>query len=184
MGGIDAPAPKLSEEELRERLIRIGNTPFPDPHTLWVVEDPRPRAQELDQICYPLGVTHMEMFPFLTKHLVDSHITFYHPNNREDAIADAIHRLAKSGYRCAFCEGVAHPATGCQYSETFLVCGTCIRPYQDFTGKVSKAGLGAYLENWTSAKSSKKLKARFPEAKSFYESAGLFLGHDHRKVRT
>jgi hypothetical protein len=28
---------------------------------------------------------------------------------------------------CATCGGVAHPATGCQYTETFIVCGPCTR---------------------------------------------------------
>jgi hypothetical protein len=30
-------------------------------------------------------------------------------------------------YICASCKGVAHPATGCQYSETMIICGPCIR---------------------------------------------------------
>jgi hypothetical protein len=29
--------------------------------------------------------------------------------------------------RCATCGGVAHPATGCAYSPTFVVCGPCTR---------------------------------------------------------
>lgn len=29
--------------------------------------------------------------------------------------------------RCKDCGGVAHPATGCQYTETYIVCGPCVR---------------------------------------------------------
>lgn len=29
--------------------------------------------------------------------------------------------------RCRTCEGVAHPASGCAYSPTFIVCGPCTR---------------------------------------------------------
>jgi hypothetical protein len=29
--------------------------------------------------------------------------------------------------RCFFCDGVAHPQTGCQYSETCIACGPCVR---------------------------------------------------------
>ena len=29
--------------------------------------------------------------------------------------------------RCRTCGGVAHPATGCVYSATFIVCGPCTR---------------------------------------------------------
>lgn len=29
--------------------------------------------------------------------------------------------------RCRTCGGVAHPATGCVYSENFIVCGPCTR---------------------------------------------------------
>lgn len=29
--------------------------------------------------------------------------------------------------RCRTCGGVAHPATGCVYSPTFIVCGPCTR---------------------------------------------------------
>ena len=31
--------------------------------------------------------------------------------------------------KCAACEGVAHQATGCQYTATMLVCGPCVRTF-------------------------------------------------------
>jgi hypothetical protein len=31
--------------------------------------------------------------------------------------------------RCASCGGAAHPASGCQYSETYIVCGRCTRSF-------------------------------------------------------
>lgn len=31
--------------------------------------------------------------------------------------------------RCAACNGTAHPATGCQYTPTMLVCGPCVRRF-------------------------------------------------------
>ena len=30
-------------------------------------------------------------------------------------------------YRCPTCGGVSHPASGCQYTATFVVCGPCTR---------------------------------------------------------
>lgn len=30
---------------------------------------------------------------------------------------------------CRTCGGVAHPATGCVYSPTFIVCGPCVRSF-------------------------------------------------------
>lgn len=38
---------------------------------------------------------------------------------------------------CPTCGGVSHPASGCVYSPTFIVCGPCVREFaqwiQDFT---------------------------------------------------
>lgn len=46
--------------------------------------------------------------------------------------------------RCASCGGVAHPATGCQYSETMIVCGPCVRRFWSWalghTNKVYRVG--------------------------------------------
>ncbi len=185
MGGIDKPAPKLTDAQYRARLIELGSIKLPDPHTVWVVEDPSTcfpfykDRSDVDNICYQIPVAHFEKYPFGLHHLMTAHILFY--REYEPAVEDAIERLAKAGRRCRFCLGVAHPATGCQYTPTFLVCGTCIRPYQDVLNKIPKAGLGAYLERWTAAKSSKKLKERFPDAKGFYESAALFMGQDNRR---
>jgi hypothetical protein len=30
-------------------------------------------------------------------------------------------------FRCPTCGGPSHPASGCQYSENFVVCGPCVR---------------------------------------------------------
>ena len=40
---------------------------------------------------------------------------------------DAEGEIPSSGtiLRCASCKGVAHPATGCQYSEKTLICRAC-----------------------------------------------------------
>lgn len=31
--------------------------------------------------------------------------------------------------RCSFCQGVAHPATGCQYGPNTLACAACVREF-------------------------------------------------------
>ena len=31
--------------------------------------------------------------------------------------------------QCRTCGGVAHPATGCAYTPTFIVCGPCTREF-------------------------------------------------------
>lgn len=30
---------------------------------------------------------------------------------------------------CRTCGGVAHPASGCAYTPTFIVCGPCVRDF-------------------------------------------------------
>ena len=32
-------------------------------------------------------------------------------------------------FRCPSCGGAAHPASGCQYSKTVVVCGPCTRRF-------------------------------------------------------
>lgn len=176
MGGeVIVTTPPPTQEEIFARLIEIGkNASVPTVHTVWVVEDPAPLRKEFNQLCYPVPVGHLEKFPIAPLHLHTYHMAFYPYKFKEDAIADTLSRMAQHGLRCRFCHGAAHAATGCQYTETFIVCGTCIQPYIDVTGRLPKAGLPGYLESWTASKSSKKLKARFPDAKGFYECAGKF----------
>ena len=176
MGGEVNVVPTLpTQEEVIARLIEIGRDAKVNAiHTVWCVEDPAPLRREFDQLCYAMPVGHLEKFPMAPLHLHTYHMAFYPYKFKEEAVADTLSRMAKHGLRCRFCHGAVHAATGCQYTETFVVCGTCIRPYQDVTGKLPKAGLPGYLESWTASKSSKKLKARFPDAKGFYESAGKY----------
>jgi len=37
--------------------------------------------------------------------------------------------------QCSFCEGVAHPATGCQYTPTMIACGSCTRRFWQWVGR-------------------------------------------------
>jgi hypothetical protein len=51
--------------------------------------------------------------------------------------------------RCRMCDGPAHPATGCVYSPTFIVCGPCTREawawIRSFTAsKGRRSGLAFY----------------------------------------
>jgi hypothetical protein len=34
--------------------------------------------------------------------------------------------------KCAACKGSAHPDTGCQYTETCLICGPCVRRFWEW----------------------------------------------------
>jgi hypothetical protein len=34
--------------------------------------------------------------------------------------------------QCSFCDGVAHPATGCQYGPRTISCGPCVRSFWDW----------------------------------------------------
>lgn len=175
MGGEIKQVALPTREEVIARLIEIGRmATTAEVHTVWMVEDPGPLRTEFDQLCHAVPVGHLEKFPIAPLHLDLYHMAFYPYKFREEAVADTLSRMARHGLRCRFCHGAVHAASGCQYSETFIVCGTCIRPYQDVTGKLPKAGLPGWLEGWTASKSSKKLKARFPEAQGFYECAGKF----------
>lgn len=187
MGDAVVERPKFTQEEIFARLIELGkNAEVKYPHTIWAVSDPNGPSlfdhdkSDIDIICYSFPVDHFEAFPFNLANLENDHVLFY--REKEYALEDAAARLAKIGRRCRFCHGVVHAATACQYSEHFVVCGRCIRPSIDSMFKIKREGLAPYLEGWTASKSSKKLKAKFPEAKGFYESAGLFLGKDNRKV--
>ena len=62
------------------------------------------------------------------------------PAGRETVTADSNTALQPFGadmeaepafvtIRCRTCDGVAHPATGCVYSPTFIVCGPCVRSF-------------------------------------------------------
>jgi hypothetical protein len=46
--------------------------------------------------------------------------------------------------KCAACGGAAHPATGCQHSETCIVCGPCTEAFwrwvRGHTNRVYRAG--------------------------------------------
>ena len=182
MGGeVKVATPPPTQEEIFARLIEIGkNAKVSEPHTVWVVESPPVSGRlfyqdrsDVDNICHAMPVSHFEAYPFSPLHLESASIAFYAYKDHEFAIADAVARLAQVGRRCRFCHGAVHAATGCQYTKTFVVCGTCIQPYQDVTGRLPKAGLPGYLEIWTCSKGKRGLK-RFPDAQSFYECAGKF----------
>lgn len=105
MGGVPTEVkPKLTDAEITARLIEIGrNAKVPDPHTVWVVEDPSTYfpfykdRSNLDNVCYAMPVSHFDVYPFSTFNLERSHIAFYHYKDREAAVADATARLAKIG---------------------------------------------------------------------------------------
>jgi|SRR5271166_1837967 len=102
MGGIPVIVPpKPSEAEVTARLIEIGrNATVPNPHTVWVVNDPSPSTlffrdrSDLDNICYPIPVGHMTRFPFSPVLMEKNHTTFYHHKDKEAALKDALLRLA------------------------------------------------------------------------------------------
>jgi hypothetical protein len=176
MGGIDPPAPVRSQEEIIAAVIEAGrNASVPNPHTVWVVENvpfgpyPYPDRSDLDNICYALPVGHLERFPFPAARLVRCNIAFYPYKERAAAEADALHRLARAGRRCFFCWGVAHSATGCHYSPTCLVCGPCARAFAQ------------WVVVFTNGKGIRRVKARHPDAGTFYEAVGRFVGQDHRR---
>ena len=186
MGGIDPVAPKKSQEEIIAGAIAAGqNCAVPNPHTVWVVNNPAPDTlfyrdrSDLDNICFQVPIGHLTgyIWPYIS--MQKNSTAFYHYKDKDAAIEDALQRLAHAGMRCRFCLGVAHAASGCQYTPTFIVCGTCIQPYIDVMDKVPKAGLPGYLESWTGGKGKRKL-SKFPGAQSFYEAAGKFMGQDNR----
>ncbi len=52
-------------------------------------------------------------------------------------------------HTCRDCGGVAHPASGCQYTETWIVCGPCVRIawawlLRHINGKGGRSGLYFY----------------------------------------
>lgn len=46
--------------------------------------------------------------------------------------------------KCASCKGVAHPATGSQYSKNYIICGPCTRSFwtwvKGHTNRVYRTG--------------------------------------------
>ena len=188
MGGIDPVAPKKSEQEVIAGAIAAGqNCQVPTPHTAWCVVNPTQSTlfyhsrSDIDNICFAVPIDHLTVFKWPLVRMQINNTTFYRYEDRQAAMDDALSRLAMVGLRCRFCHGVCHPASGSQYTPTFIVCGTCIQPYIDVMDKVAKEGLPAYLEKWTGGKGKRKL-SKFPGAKSFYEAAGKFMGQDNRIV--
>lgn len=178
MGGIPTTVvPPPSREEIIARLIEIGRTAsVPRPHTVWVVEDPSMSGghyhdrSDVDNICYALPVGHLTEYPFSAFRLQRFNIVFYPYQHREAAVEDALHRLARVGRRCFFCHGVAHAASGSQYSATCIVCGPCAREF------------ARWVQTFTGGKGIRRVKARHPDAGSFYEAVARFMGMDHRKI--
>lgn len=39
---------------------------------------------------------------------------------------------------CPMCDGVSHPATGCVYTPTFIVCGPCTREFAKWIQQFTK----------------------------------------------
>lgn len=50
---------------------------------------------------------------------------------------------------CPTCGGVSHPATGCVYSPTFIVCWRCTREF------------AAWLQEWTNSKGRRQGRPSF-----------------------
>ena len=59
--------------------------------------------------------------------------------------------------RCNFCEGPAHPATGCVYSENMISCYRCT------------VETWSWVKHHTSARAGRR-RNKVPTARSFYES--------------
>lgn len=66
---------------------------------------------------------------------------------------------------CNFCEGVAHPATGCVYGPNTIACASCTKEFWK------------WVRSHTGSKGSKK-NQRFEGMISFYEAATLHKGAD------
>lgn len=52
-------------------------------------------------------------------------------------------------HRCPLCEGASHPATGCAYTPTFVVCWRCTLEFSEWVeaftqGKGRRRGLAFY----------------------------------------
>lgn len=80
---------------------------------------------------------------------------------------------------CKSCGGVAHPATGAQYTETMLVCEQCVRTFWDWVkGHTNMVkGVGPKIRDpWRTP-----LVAFAPPKLyvSFYEAAGRVVSSTH-----
>jgi hypothetical protein len=80
-------------EEIIARVIELGRDAIvPDPHTVYIVEDPGkilpyPSRSRVDNICYALPIEHLTKFPYSYVRMVRTRMTFY--RHREAALADA-----------------------------------------------------------------------------------------------
>ncbi len=70
--------------------------------------------------------------------------------------------------RCATCQGVAHPATGCAYTETFIVCGPCTRQ------------AWAWIRQFTAGKGRRPRSTVQPGFERWYQPTGGFYDHVNR----
>ena len=63
--------------------------------------------------------------------------------------------------RCSFCPGVAHPATGCQYTPNMIACASCVRE------------CWAWVQSHTNGKARRRARngrEMVQTARTFYES--------------
>jgi hypothetical protein len=100
MGGIPpttVPVPP-TQEEIIARLIEIGrNAHVPDPHTIYMVEDPGeilpfPSRTVEDNIFHAIPIGHFAVFKFSEHRMAQVRATFY--RDREAALEDARARAA------------------------------------------------------------------------------------------
>jgi hypothetical protein len=94
MGGIPTTVPvPPTQEEIIARLIEIGkNAHVPNPHTVYMVEDPTeilpfPDRTVEDNIFHAIPIGHFEIFKFSISRMERLRATFY--RDREAALEDA-----------------------------------------------------------------------------------------------
>lgn len=98
MGGIPQTSPKpMSLEELKARLIEIGNKPMRVPHTIYVVEDltdrlAYPDRSLLDNILSQNSPDHLETYQISMHHMIALNVTFY--RDKQAALEDAEARIS------------------------------------------------------------------------------------------
>lgn len=98
MSGGEQPvvAPKLTHEEVRARLIKIGEEAFvPNPHTVLVVQDAMPLEYSLEKICCTMPVAFFEIHQYSLIQLQHRNIAFFPYKYKEEAENEASKRIVK-----------------------------------------------------------------------------------------
>lgn len=141
---------------------------MPAPHTVWIVFSPGKLHTSKD-VCFSAPLQAVERFirQFGLVRAVQDSLTLYRFEHETEARRDAAARCGTVS--CSFCNGVAHPATGCVYGERMIACRDCA------------CNFWKWVKEHTNKKARRPKDGRILPNVNFYEAAGKDVRASERR---